>query len=173
MAKGKDAKEMVDEAADAAAPPKKKKKLLLIIVAVVGLLVLVGGGLVGYLLMSGGDAEEAKETPVEAAKDESPPVYEKLDTATVRLADMQSYLQVDITLRVADGEVQGKVKTYMPEVRNDLLRLLSSKTAEDLSAVGGQDQLAQEIQAQINQTLGAKDPSKGVKNVLFTSFIIQ
>lgn len=172
MAKGKDSSEMVDEAGQAA--PPKKKKLLLIIIAVVGLLVLVGGAVLGFLLMSGHeeDGEKAKAEAVEK-KDEGPPIYEKMGTATVRLADMQSYLQVDATLKAASPEVQNKIKTHMPELRNELLRLMAGKTAEELSAPGGQQKLAEEIQAQFNQILGAKSPDEGVRTVLFESFIIQ
>jgi flagellar FliL protein len=156
--------------------PKKKGKLLIIILAVVGVLV-IGGGVAAYLLLSKPAAEQGAkhgEEDAEAhAEDEHPPIYERLESFTVNLADQQSYLQTEIQLLVADAKVQEKIKAHLPEVRDALLRLLSSKTAEELSQQEGKDKLADEIQKQVNEVLGIKGKSKGVKKVLFGAFIIQ
>jgi flagellar FliL protein len=118
----------------------------------------------------GGGGEEGQEA---AQDDAHPPVYEKLDQFTVNLADQESYLQTEIQLLVADAKVQEKIKARMPEVRDAMIRLLSSKTAEELNQPDGKDKLAAEIQQQLNHLLGIKKPSKGVKKVLFGAFIIQ
>lgn len=176
------AKEEAAPAGDVA-PPKKKKTLLIIIIAVVALL-LVGGGAAVYLLTAKPDAEKhAKADGEEAGHEdadadeeegeEHPPVYEKLETFTVNLADGETYLQVDISLKVADAKVQEKIKAHMPEVRDAMLRLLSGKSPEELSEVDGKDKLAKEIQKQMNQVIGAKKAKKGVQGVLFTAFILQ
>lgn len=174
---------------EAAAPaegeaPKKKSKLLIIIIAVVAI-VLIGGGAGAYLLLSKpaaekkakadhGDEEVAADDAEEEDEEEGkPPVYEKLDTFTVNLADQESYLQTEVQLVLADTQVQGKVKARMPEVRDVLIRLLSSKTAEELAQPEGKDKLAQEVQKAVNEVLGVKKKSKGVKKVLFAAFIIQ
>lgn len=160
--------------------PKKKSKLLIIIVAVVGVIVLVGGGIAAWLLTSAPDKSKKAEHGDEAGADEEgeggdahPPVYEKLEQFTVNLADQESYLQTEIQLMVADTKVQEKIKAHMPEVRDAMIRLLSSKTAEELNQPEGKDQLAEEVQQQINEVLGIKKRSKGVKKVLFGAFIIQ
>lgn len=169
--------------------PKKKGKLLIIILAVVGVVVLVGGGLAAWLLMSGpdkskkakahdeagdeGHADEAEGEGEEEGDDAHPPVYEKLDQFTVNLADQETYLQTEIQLLVASPEVQAKIKERMPEVRDAMIRLLSSKMPEDLSMPDGKTKLADEVQKEVNDVLGVKKKSQGVKKVLFGAFIIQ
>jgi len=161
--------------------PKKKGKLLIIIIAVV-IVVLVGGGVGAYLLLSkpsadkkakaGHGEEAAAEEEGDGGHEDAHPVYEKLEQFTVNLADGQ-FLQTDIQLRLADSDVQEKIKAHMPEVRDALIRLLSSKTAEELAQPEGKAKLAQEVQKAINDVLGVKSKSKGVKKVLFAAFIIQ
>jgi len=168
------AKEEVPEAE--VEPPRRKGKLLIIIIAVVAILV-IGGGVGAYLLMSKPNAEEsAKQGEDEGHASEShPPIYEKLESFTVNLADQQYYLQIEeMTLLVENAEVQEKIKTRLPEVRDALFRLLSSKTGEELFDKEGKDKLAEEIRKEVNDMLGFKGQSKGVKKVLFPkNFILQ
>jgi flagellar FliL protein len=154
--------------------PKKKGKLLVIILAVVGVLV-IGGGVGAYLLLSKPAAEKHdKHADEEAeAEDEHPSVYVKLEKFTVNLAAQEGYLETEMQLMVADAKVGEKITARLPEVRDALLRLLSSKTVEEISQEEGKDQLASEIQKQINEVLGIKKQSEGVKKVLFVAFIIQ
>ena len=155
--------------------PRKKGKLIMILAAVAVLV--IGGAVAAFFLLSQPDAEQVAK-PGEAeteehAEDEHPPVYEKLETFTVNLADQQSYLQTDIQLLLADAGLQSKIKERMPEVRDALIRLLSSKTAEELTLQEGKDALADEILQTMNDVLKVKDKSEGVKKVLFAAFIIQ
>lgn len=156
--------------------PKSKGKLLIIIIALVAV-VAIGGGVAAYLLLSKPDAEESAKPggEEEHAEDEHPPVYEKLESFTVNLADQQYYLQIEeMTLLVEDPEVQEKIKTRLPEVRDALFRLLSSKTAEELFDKEGKDRLADEIRKEVNDILRIKGEGKGVKKVLFPkNFILQ
>lgn len=174
-----------EEAVAEGAAPKKKGKLMIIIIAVVAV-VLIGGGVGAYLLMSKpaaekkaahGDeeagAEEEGGDEEEHADEEHAPVYVKLEAFTLNLADDESYLQTEMQLLVADAKVGEKMNARLPEVRDALIRLLTSKTAEELSQPEGKDKLAAEIQKQVNEVLGIKSKSKGVKKVLFGSFIIQ
>lgn len=168
-------------------PPKKKGKLLIIILLVVGVIVLAGAGVAVWLLTSAPDKSKkdnghGEQEDAQAADeggdegeggDEHPPIYEKLEQFTVNLADQESYLQTEIQLLVADVKVQEKLKSRMPEVRDTLIRLLSSKTAEELNQPDGKGLLAQEIKKELNGMLGIKKESKGVKKVLFGAFIIQ
>lgn len=166
---------MAKEEETAVEPPKGKgKKLLIIILAVVLLMVLAGGGAAVYLLTSKPAAEGAAHGEEAAAEEDAhPPVYEKLESFTVNLADGETYLQVEIHLQVADAKVQEKIKQHMPEVRDGIIRLLSSKNAEELAVLEGKDKLAADVQKQLNDILGAKKDSMGVKKVLFNAFIIQ
>lgn len=161
-----------EEATEATEQPKGgKKKLIVIIVLVLLLVVVLGGGAVAYLVMSK-PAEEGEHVE-EKHEDEHPPIYEKLDTFTVNLADQETYLQVEIHLLVAEPPVQEKIKQRMPEVRDGMIRLLSSKLPDELATQPGKDALAEEVKKNINGILAIKEPDMGVKKVLFNSFIIQ
>lgn len=175
-----------EAAAPAEAAPGKSKKTLIIILAAVLLVVLAGGGAAVYLLSSkpaaekqakhgdeaadeeGGDEEEEHED-----EEEHPPLYEKLESFTVNLADGESYLQIEINLKVAGPEVAEKIKQRMPEIKDGVLRLLSSQSAEELGTTEGKDKLAKAVQKTVNEILGVKKASKGVQKVLFPAFIIQ
>lgn len=159
---------------------KKKGKLFIIIIAVVVLvLAAVSVAAVFFLTSKSSAQKKATSTQGEAAdaedgkhEDESP-IYEKLDQLTVNLSDQQSYLQADVQLILADTKIQEKLKLHMPEVRDALIRLLSSKTAEELAQADGKAKLAEEVQKSVNDVLEVKKSSKGVKKVLFVNFIIQ
>ncbi len=169
------AKQAPEAEAAEQAPKGKSKKLLIIILAAVLLVVLAGGGAAVYLLSSKpkADAEANAEEEVHAEEEAHAPIYEKLDSFTVNLVDGESYLQVEINLKVADAKVGEKIKLHMPEVKDGLLRLLSSQNAEELATVEGKDKLATEVQKTVNEILNIKKAEMGVQKVLFPALIIQ
>lgn len=158
-----------EEAPAAEEPPKKKGKLILIL-AVLLVLGGAGGGAAWYFTQSGGDhAEHKEEKP-------KPPVFVTLETFTVNLQSdggNEHYLQVGIDLKVTEQSVVDLVKLHMPEIRNSVLLLLSSKSAEQIASLEGKQKLSSEVQEQVNKPLNAKATGKGVTGVFFTSFVIQ
>lgn len=155
-----------DEATQAAPAGKSKKKLFIILGALVVLL--GGGGAAAWFFTQPDDSpKHAEAGPQEA------PVYLALDTFTVNLQDGDQYMQVDITLQVADEDQVNAIKLHMPLVRNRLLALLSSKHAEELVTPADKKKLAQEILAQVKQPFSPEATPQRVKDVLFTSFVIQ
>jgi len=169
MAMAKDKEKPAVEVVEGA-PKKGKGKLLIIIIAAVVLL--GGGGGAAWYFMSAKKAGDVKQ--VKHEEPAKPPVFVKLDAFTVNLtADGEEhYLQVDIQLKVAEPKVSDKIKEHMPEIRNSVLLLLSSKTASALSSMEGKQKLSSEIKEQVNKVLHAKD-ADGVSGVFFTSFVIQ
>ncbi len=169
MAQAKNAPPPTDVPEEA---PKKKKGKLLVILLV--LLLLGGGGGAAWWFMVGSKAHGgAKKAEKEAEK---PPIFTRLEQFTVNLQRTNGedhYLQVEMDLQVADSKVTDQIKLRMPQIRNAMLLLLSSKTPEDLAPVAGKQKLAAEIVAQINRILGVKDPKQGVLGVYFSSFVIQ
>lgn len=156
-----------------AAPVAKRGKAKLLIVVVVAVVLLGGaGGAAWYFLHAkkGGATEETKKE----AKPAEAPVFVKLKPFTVNLTSEgeDHYLQTEIELKVADAKMTDKIKEHMPEVRNNLLLLLSSKTAGTLGSMEGKQKLAKEIEDQVNKALGTK-AEDGVSGVFFTSFVIQ
>ena len=133
-----------------AAQRKKGGKLKLIII----LLVLLGGGGAGaYWFMNHEQGpQEAKLAP------EKPPLFQVLDNFTVNLQveEASQFLQAGITLRVADNAAQDAIKARMPEVRNSILLLLSSRKPAEILTVEGKHKLAADIGIAVN---GIYDPS--------------
>ena len=127
------------------------------LIAVGGLLLLGGGGGAAWYFMRG----DKSEKPAHAKpKPSGPPVFLTLDPFVVNLAgDVQHYLQVGIDLRVADGGVTEQIKVHLPEIRNGVLLLLSSKSVEDLSSVDQKNLLRAEIREAVNKPLGIHTPA--------------
>ena len=76
-------------------------------------------------------------------------------------------------MKVGDNEAVSRIKLHMPEVRNRVLLLLSSKTASQIATVEGKKKLASELLAEINQPFEEGAGGQAVESVLFTSFVIQ
>ncbi|MDD5241201.1 MAG: flagellar basal body-associated protein FliL [Sulfuricella sp.] len=155
-----------EEAEEDAAPIKKKGGVFLIL-AILLVLGGLGGGAAWYFSQSGAKPEEKAK----------PPIFVTLETFTVNLqgdggsGGGERYLQVGIDLKVADPAVVDLVKLHMPEIRNGILLLLSSKSAEQVTGLEGKQKLIAEIQGQVAKPLAAA--GKGVIGVYFTSFVIQ
>jgi flagellar FliL protein len=73
--------------------------------------------------------------------------------------EVQHYLQVGIELKVADGKVGDAIKAHLPEIRNGVLLLLSSKQVDELGTLEGKNRLRQEIRLAVNTPLGIAAPS--------------
>ena len=99
-----------------------------------------------------------------------------IDPFTVNLTPGEGgdqYLQVALTLQVADQAQVDRLKLYMPQVRSRILLLLSSKKASEISSVEGKKKLSAEIIAQINLPFTPQSERQSVSDVFFTSFVIQ
>ena len=150
------------------APKKKKGGLLKLLIPLI-ILGAGGGGAAWYFTQSGGKGNKA-----EAAKhEEKPPVYERLDTFTMNLTGGENFLQVEISLKVADAKMGEAVKLRMPEIRDGVLRLLSSKRVDELNTPEGKIKLSDDVRKLVNKMLNVQVPEQGVLGVLFTSFVIQ
>jgi len=170
------------KAAAAAAPiptgeeaPKKSKKKLIIIIAALVILLAAGGAGAFFFLGSKGDAAHE-----EAKKEEhlGPPVFTVLDPFVVNLAEPDStrYLQIGITYELKDPKVAEQVKNYTPVIRSRILIVLSGKNVSDLTSVEGKQRLMDELVDLARVTIhteGNKDPTAGVRDVHFSSFVIQ
>jgi flagellar protein FliL len=157
-----------DGAAEAAKTPGKKggsKKLLIIIV--VAILVLGGaGGFAGYKLLSG------KDKPAEGSehkKVEEKSVLIALDPFVVNLSDHGRYLKMTMQAEITDPAQQQVVTDKVPNIRDAVITLLSSKSADSVAGPEGKLQLKDELLLRSNQAVG-KDV---FKNLYFTEFVMQ
>ncbi len=142
------------------------RKPVLVIASVI-LLLGAGGGGVWYLSQAQ-DGERAQTT-------QEPPVFVNLETFTVNLHSEHSdqHLQTNLTLKMKDAAAADLIKLHMPEVRDRLVLLLSSKAAAQIASVDGKRKLASDLLAEIKQPFGEGIPEHAVQSVLFTSFVIQ
>ncbi|MEI7611311.1 MAG: flagellar basal body-associated FliL family protein [Betaproteobacteria bacterium] len=183
----KEAKPEAETADAGTTPPKKSMKLLIIVAAALVLILAIGGG-AAYFLMKGHadpDGEDGEVATEKAKADkkkggkEVAPVYVALEAFTVNLVpeNGDQFLQLIISFEVTDLRIADKVKSYTPKLRNNIMLLLSGKKAAELITREGKQTLATEIRDLVNEILdpGVKfDPDASpVKEVLFTSFIIQ
>lgn len=189
------------EAAEVAKAPAKSKKMLIIILAVVLVVLAAGGGGVYFYISKqrAAAAEEGEDAPAAKAADhgsaKTPPVYLPLESMVVNLADPggEKVAQIGITLEVTDAKASDSVKSFLPTIRNGVLKQISKRTAEELLSLEGKENLARDILREASIPFGGGDieheeapvakkkpPGKKnaaaempVKGVLFSSFIVQ
>lgn len=101
-----------------------------------------------------------------------PSPYAKLETITVNLQGLTQYLQVDMSLKLADPKIADSIKGWNPVIRHELILLLSSQSGEELATLAGKKKVTGLIKAAINKVLKL-DAKEGVTDVLFESFVIQ
>ena len=184
--------ELKDKATAGATPPKKSKMMLVVILL---LLVVVGaGGFFGWKYFkakaemtaqaaaSGHDEEEHgdEEKPKKGKKKKKDKEKEKGEGATVNfepflvnLADKEAsrYLKTSIRLLVPNKEAAeaiAKGETFMPRMRDTILTLLSTKTADEMTSNEGKEKLKKEILEKVNEYL-----PEGADDVFFTDFVVQ
>jgi len=163
-------------------PPKKKSKLKLIIFIVIGIF-LIGGGIAGGLLfLKRGSSTETKKAPTkeelkaetkkDVAKQEESLVMFSLDPFVVNLVSNPSeirYLKVTIKLQLAKDEYTKDLTDRLPQIRDALLILLSSKDYVVLRTVEGKMELRDEILDRVNRVAKGEK----AKAAYFTEFVIQ
>ncbi|MDF1879769.1 flagellar basal body-associated protein FliL [Sulfurimonas sp. MAG313] len=165
---------------DGATPaPQKGSNLVLIIIAVVLVLVLAIVGVVVVMLMSGGDEQSqssggsqmTKEKPMKMMDAmEVGPMF-PLDTFTVNLLSDSGrrYLKVQINLELDGEELAAELESKTAVIRDVCIRLLSSKTLEEISTAKGKEKLKEQIVNQLNLRL--RDGN--IRHIYFTEFVVQ
>jgi flagellar FliL protein len=163
---------MADKEQGAEAPKKGGRKKLIVIAAVAVTALLLGGGALTFVLL-GNKQDASAEKKAEPRK---LPVFVELEAFTVNLKDKdgsERFMQVKLVAEAKDAAGGEMVKTLMPAVRNEVLLLLGSKTAEELSTRAGKEELARQIVAAANKPLeGTRHPG-AVEGVNFTHLIVQ
>lgn len=183
---------MADEESKEESKEEKKKsnKLLMIIIITVLVLIVIGGAIVTVLLLSDDDkpanmqqaAPQAQQqnTSYRAARDSDDVVSRKLseigilyplDTFTVNLKSDagRRYLKATISLELDGKELSIELDNKSPVIRDRIIRILTSKTLEEISSKKGK----QKVSEQIVDTLNSMITDGSVKSIYFTEFVIQ
>ncbi len=169
---------------------KSKNKLMVIIVIVLVLIILVGA--ITTIMLIGGDDEKVvrrstpqiqEKTIVGQKRSSSSANYEDsrslseigvlypLDTFTVNLKSDagRRYLKVTMSLELDGEELSLELDNKSPVLRDKIIRILSSKTLEEISSKKGK----QKVSNQIMNTLNAMTTDGLIKGIYFTEFVIQ
>ena len=165
-----DEKEEVQEETTEAPKKKGNKMLVMIIIAVT--VVLGVGGVIGFTLMSGkgNDAEAEAKNHEEEKKKVETHIF-ALDPFVLNLADHGRYLKVAIQFEISDDSMEDFAKTKTPQLRDTIIKLVSSKSVNSISSPEGKFQLKDEVLFRANQILGMEKDI--FKNLFFTEFVMQ
>jgi len=178
--------EAAEEKAAAAPAPSGMPVKIIIIVAVVALVMGLGGAFAVVKLMGGGHAnqEEAKtetapvkpsgghgETAAKSGGGHAPGAIFDLEPFIVNLADSPEirYLKLTVKLEVDGVDPATELAPRMPQIRDAILVLLSSKDAAAVKSPQGKVQLRDEITKRVNDLL----PKPAVHAAYFTEFVVQ
>lgn len=185
---------MAEEASkeeETGSPEQKKSNnlLLIIIIAVLALIIILG---VAAFLLLGGDDEEMQTQNTPQIKEKSVSQSTRslnnndfednrllsdigmlypLDTFTVNLKSDagRRYLKVTMSLELDDSELSLELDAKSPVLRDRIIRILTSKTLEEISSKKGKQKVSQ----QIMDTLNAMVSDGRIKGIYFTEFVIQ
>lgn len=190
MAEEKETEESKEES-----PKEKKSPLVLIIIIVVLILVILIGAVVAILFMGGDDEVQQQQQPMtqqaqsggtqnnyqtNSATSKGLPsgtTFDKigimfpLDTFTVNLLSESGrrYLKVEMNLELDGEELGVELDTKKAVIRDIIIRILSSKSLEEISTMKGKDKLKEQIVDQLNARL----VDGHINNAYFTDFVIQ
>ena len=181
-----------EENTEQEAPVEKKSgNMLMIIIIVVLVLIILIGAVVGVLLMSGDEEEVVQSTPQVKEKtitksktrssnsddfEDSRQLSEigilyPLDTFTVNLKSDagRRYLKVTMSLELEGEELSLELDAKTPVLRDRVIRILTSKTLEEISSKKGK----QKVSNQVMDTLNSMISDGQIKGIYFTEFVIQ
>jgi len=173
------------------APEKKKSgNMLMIIIIVVLILIILGGAVVALLMMGGEDEatpvqQTAPQAQTQRTKKSEPDanffndsrklndigILYPLDSFTVNLKSDSGrrYLKTTISLELEGEELSLELDANAPVLRDRIIRILTSKTLEEISSKKGK----QKVSRQIIDTLNAMLSDGKIKGIYFTEFVIQ
>ncbi len=152
------------------APKKSSKSKLFLIIIAFFVLALGAGGFFAFKKFG----VSHKEEKTEAKKEEKKLNVEKtylfaLDPFVVNLAEHGRFLKMAIQLEFDDQKQEEIIKQKTPILRDAIITLVSSKSADSISGAEGKLQFKDEVLLRLNQIMG-KD---FFKNVYFTEFVMQ
>jgi flagellar protein FliL len=168
-------------------PTEKKKLPMMAIIAVVAVVLVIGGAAAGYFMfigpkMKASGKEAGNEAKKEQVKEKGSKEGEKggegssgnlkmLDPFIVNLADAegQRYLKAVIQLELDNQATSGEIQEKLPQIRDEILMILSNKTFDDVSTTAGKKMVKREITSAVNRYIATGQ----VTQVYFTEFVVQ
>lgn len=154
---------------------KKSFSKLLIIIAGAVLLMATSAGMTFYFLKDGlSQAENEKTASEERVQKEEfyfdmgkPLIVDFSKDSSIRL------IQVSVSFLVNEAEAVAALKKHEPMIRNNLLMMISAEGAEHLKTREGKEQLRSAMLQEASGILKKMAGKGQVKDVFFTSFVMQ
>ena len=115
--------------------------------------------------------------PAARAEEEAPgsgTLYVELSPSFITnyIAPQIRHFKADVTLMVENNATADAVNRNQPYIRNNLVMLFSRQTEDALQSPEGRQHLKEEALQEVLNALEAESEPTGVKEVLFTSFIV-
>ncbi|MGB9715105.1 MAG: flagellar basal body-associated FliL family protein [Thermodesulfovibrionales bacterium] len=146
--------------------PKKFNKKIIIIIGGALLFLLISGFVAYILLHSSAKSDDASHKKEEKSLKATLVPIEPL---ILNLSDQGKFLKITMQFEISDPSYQQIVSDYIPQLKDAIIILISSKSSDSISSPEGKLQLKDEILLRANQTVG-KDI---FKNLYFTEFVMQ
>ena len=151
----------------------KSKKIIIIAAAAV---LLIGGGIAAFLMMGGDPAPEQEGEEQVEQEQKEPAQYvgvpERI-TSNVKGSKKSRTVQIQMSFMVRGDDAVDLVKTHMPQLKNDLLMLLSEQSAEELRTPEGRVAFQQKSLETVQATLTDISGEPTIEKVLFISFVMK
>ena len=152
----------------------KSKKFIIIGAAAV---LLIGAGIAAFFMFSGDSADSGEES-AEAVEDEKkePAQYVGVPeaiTSNIPGKRKSRTVQIKMSFMVRSDDAVDIVKLHMPQLKNDVLMLVSQQSADELKTPEGRLALQQKSLETVQATLTDLAGEPTVERVLFISFVMQ
>lgn len=158
------AEEKIDAPEGQEVKEKRSGSKKLIIIAIAAVLLIAGGFFTYTQLIAKGKGGESHKK-----EEEKKTALIPLDPFVVNLAEQGRFLKVTMQLELSDAANQPAATEKVPQFRDAIITLISSKSAEALSSPEGKIQLKDELLLRLNQAAG----KEMFKNIYFTEFVMQ
>ncbi|MCX7613589.1 MAG: flagellar basal body-associated FliL family protein [Caldimicrobium sp.] len=144
-----------------------KNKLLIFLL--LGILIIAIAGVGAFFILGKKEGEEG--TKGKKANKAQQTVFMEIDPIIVNLLDPSGrrYLQVKLSLEVADKKAEGEIKKKEPKLRDSILTILSGKTVEEVIIPDAKDKMKSEILKKLKEEIG----EDLIVNVYITQFIVE
>jgi len=123
----------------------------------VSLVVIIAAGAGWYFTRPKDGAAHVEEVKVVPAKPPIFVVFEPPFVVNLQRESSDQYLQLGLTFKLFEVDIEKKIKDNQPEIRSKILQLLTTKTASELLSAEGKTKLVKEILTLGNAVIGVVD----------------
>jgi flagellar FliL protein len=160
---------------------KSGGNLVLILIIVLLVVLLIGGAVAAFFLLGNDSEQQASNQPQQAPQTRSAskrssdyltigPMYPMNEFIVNLLSESGSrYLKVSLDIELDSEALAAEMDKKKSLIRDIIIRVLSSKTFEEVSTMKGKERLKDEIVKKINAILADGQ----IRDIFFTDFVVQ